>query len=169
MKPPELSWKKLPNVAIWKDIDKSCIWVCVMTYACSHVHRRIVTSYCMFLCVCAGARENTCVLVHMYETSRTTVIRCKQATCYTHSQLYHNHNHLHLHLNIALLTHRVPTTPKLFDSFFITWWTPGDSIAWIGPIKIMSYFGIWHIQFDFVRRKPSPPKKTKTKTKNNNK
>ena len=35
----------------------------------------------------------------------------------------------------ALSTHWVPTTRKWFDFFHISWWTPWDSIVWIGPVK----------------------------------
>ena len=67
-----------PKAAIWKDTDKSCMWVCVMTHASSPVHRCIVTSYCM---VCECSRANTCTSVRTYETNRTIVTRCKQAMC----------------------------------------------------------------------------------------
>ena len=53
----------------------------------SSVHSRIIL---YGLWVCAGARGSTSASVHMYETNRTIIIRCKQATCYTHSLRYHN-------------------------------------------------------------------------------
>ena len=53
----------------------------------------------------------------------------------------------------ALSTHWVPTTRKWFDFFHISWWTPWDSIVWIGPVKELWLISKYDISKFVVRCK----------------
>ena len=65
---------------------------------------------------------------------------------------YHRLLYLKLLVTTALLAHRYPTIRKLFDFFFIIWWTPWG-LSGLDWYKFIIYFGIWHIQLDFFRCK----------------